>query len=41
MNAAIGFSSLLLDDNLTPEQKDYIEGIRKGGEALLPSSTIF
>ena len=35
MNAVIGFSSLLLDDSLTPEQKEYIEGIRKGGEALL------
>jgi PAS domain S-box-containing protein len=35
MNAVIGFSSLLLDDNLTHEQKEYIEGIRKGGEALL------
>ena len=35
MNAVIGFSSLLLDDNLTQEQKEYIEGIRKGGEALL------
>lgn len=35
MNAVIGFSSLLLDDSLTPEQKDYIEGIRKGGESLL------
>ena len=35
MNAVLGFSSLLLDDNLTQEQKEYIEGIRKGGEALL------
>lgn len=35
MNAVIGFSSLLLDDSLTPEQKDYIEGIRNGGESLL------
>jgi signal transduction histidine kinase len=35
LNAVIGFSSLLLDDNLTKDQRDYIEGIRKGGEALL------
>ena len=35
MNAVIGFSSLLLDDNLTKDQREYIEGIRKGGEALL------
>ena len=35
MNAVIGFSSLLLDDKLTQEQTEYIEGIRKGGEALL------
>ncbi|MGB7545877.1 MAG: ATP-binding protein, partial [Methanothrix sp.] len=35
MNAVIGFSSLLLDDNLTSGQKEYIEGIRSGGEALL------
>ena len=35
MNAVIGFSSLLLDDSLNPVQKEYIEGIRKGGEALL------
>ncbi|MGD0953086.1 MAG: PAS domain S-box protein [Methanotrichaceae archaeon] len=35
MNAVIGFSSLLLDDSLTPEPKEYIEGIRNGGEALL------
>jgi len=35
MNAVIGFSSLLLDDNLTPDQKDYVERIRNGGEILL------
>jgi signal transduction histidine kinase len=35
MNAVIGFSSLLMDDSLTPEQKEYIEGIRSGGESLL------
>lgn len=35
MNAVIGFTSLLLDDQLTPEHKEYIEGIRNGGEALL------
>ena len=35
MNAVIGFSSLLLDEPLTPEHKEYIEGIRNGGEALL------
>ncbi|MFB3763724.1 MAG: ATP-binding protein [Methanotrichaceae archaeon] len=35
LNAVIGFSSLLLDDNLTEEQKEYIENIRNGGQALL------
>ena len=35
LNAVIGFSSLLLDDNLTQDQKEYIERIRKGGEDLL------
>jgi len=35
MNAVIGFSSLLLDEPLTPEQKDYVETIRVGGEAML------
>ncbi len=35
LNAVIGYSSLLLDDNLTQEQKEDIQSIRKGGEALL------
>lgn len=35
LNAVIGFSSLLLEDNLTEDQKEYIERIRNGGEALL------
>ena len=35
MNAVIGFSGLLLEESMTAEQKEFIEGIRKGGEALL------
>ena len=35
MNAVIGFTSLLLDEPMTSEQKEFIEGIREGGEALL------
>jgi PAS domain S-box-containing protein len=35
LNAVIGYSSLLLDDNLTQEQKEGIESIKSGGEALL------
>jgi PAS domain S-box-containing protein len=35
LNAVIGYSSLLLDDNLTQDQKEHIESIRNGGEALL------
>ncbi|HWQ18167.1 MAG TPA: PAS domain S-box protein [Methanotrichaceae archaeon] len=35
MNAVIGFSSLLLEEDLTTEQMDYIVGIRNGGEAML------
>ncbi len=35
MNAVIGFTSLLLDEPMNSEQKDFVEGIREGGEALL------
>jgi PAS domain S-box-containing protein len=35
MNAVIGFTSLLLEDTLDKGQRDCVEGIRNGGEALL------
>jgi PAS domain S-box-containing protein len=35
MNAVIGFSDILLDTDLTEEQKDYADSIRKNGDALL------
>jgi PAS domain S-box-containing protein len=35
MNAVIGMTSILLEEQLTPEQKDYIETIRNSGNALL------
>jgi PAS domain S-box-containing protein len=35
MNAVLGFTSILLDEDLTEEHKDYLERIRNGGQALL------
>jgi PAS domain S-box-containing protein len=35
MNAVIGFTSILLDENLSPEHKEFVEGIRDGGEAMM------
>jgi len=35
MSGVIGFTNLLATTPLTPEQKDYVDGIRSSGEALL------
>lgn len=35
MNAVIGMTSILLEEDLTPEQKEFVEIARNGGEAML------
>jgi PAS domain S-box-containing protein len=35
MNGVIGMTGLLLDTDLTPEQRDYAETVRRSGDALL------
>jgi signal transduction histidine kinase/CheY-like chemotaxis protein len=35
MNGVIGMTGLLLDSNLSPEQREYAEAVRQSGEALL------
>ncbi len=35
MNGVIGMTGLLVDTDLTPEQRDYVETLRSSGEALL------
>ena len=35
MNGVIGMTGLLLDTDLTPQQREFAETVRRSGEALL------
>jgi PAS domain S-box-containing protein len=35
MNFVLGMADILLDDDLTPAQRDYVETIKKGGEEMM------
>src|SRR5206468_3172911 len=35
LNGVIGMTGLLLDTNLTPEQRDFADTVRRSGESLL------
>ena len=35
MNAIVGMTSLLLEENMTPEQRDFVETIRISSDALM------
>jgi signal transduction histidine kinase len=35
MNSVMGYTSILLEEDISEDLKDYVEGIRSGGESLL------